>query len=116
MIMVKELVTDLSVPYNLNQPKQVDKKTGKTKRTKKKGQEKQEEPKPRDPLQSYIQISVEKFLFTKIYEPLFQMYTCKYSTQNDLFLERSYNIKILKQEDVMRNLDIKERYIFGESL
>lgn len=44
------------------------------------------------------------------------MYTHKYESQDNLFLEKSYNIKVLKQEDVMRNLDIKERYIFSESL
>ena len=44
------------------------------------------------------------------------MYTYKFEAQDNTFLEWSYNIKILKQEDVMRNLDIKERFIFSESL
>ena len=44
------------------------------------------------------------------------MYQYKYEEQDTLFIEKSYNIKMLKQEDVMKNLEIKQKFIFAESL
>lgn len=77
---------------------------------------KEEEKQQADPLLGYVQISVEKYLFTKVFERLFAMYQYKFEEADTLFIEKSYYIKQLKQEDVMKNLDIKDKFIFAESL
>ena len=94
MSMVREIVQDLTVSYNLNKPKEIQ--TDKWKKKKKASANQEESKAESDPLIGYVQISVEKYLFTKIYECLFKMYTAKFEEKDNLFLEWSYNIKILK--------------------
>lgn len=62
----------------------------------------------------YCRPTVEKYLFTKLYDQLFAMYAFKNETEDELFSERSFKIKSMKPKDVMEYLGINKKFIPDE--
>lgn len=59
--------------------------------------------------------SVEKYVFSKLYDKLFAMYAIKNEEEDRMFQERSGLIKRLKAHDIMRYLGIRDHFIIGDS-
>lgn len=64
---------------------------------------------------SHCRPSVEKYVFSKLYDKLFAMYAIKNEEEDRLFQERSSLIKRMKAHDIMRYLGIKDTFIIGEN-
>ena len=60
--------------------------------------------------------AVERYLFSKLYDRLFAMYIERNEEDDSLFVERSAVLKRMRPEDIMKALDIKEKFIITEGL
>jgi hypothetical protein len=56
----------------------------------------------------YCRPATEKFLFSKLYDKLFSMYAIKNEAKDKLFIEKSYLLKQIKPEIIMRNLEVMD--------
>lgn len=59
--------------------------------------------------------SVEKYIFSKLYDKLFAMYAIKNEEEDHLFVERSSLIKRMPAHDIMIYLGIRKQFILGEN-
>ncbi|CDW77121.1 UNKNOWN [Stylonychia lemnae] len=67
-------------------------------------------------LMPFCRPSVEKYVFSKLYDKLFAMYAIKNEEEDKLFSERSQLIRRQKAHDIMKYLGIKDQFIIGENL
>lgn len=59
----------------------------------------------------YCRGTVEKYVFSKLFEFLFSMYVYRNETEDELFTQRSLRIKQMKPTKVMEYLGINDKFI-----
>ena len=59
----------------------------------------------------YCRGTVEKYIFSKLFESLFEMYAHRYESDDMLFTQRSIQIKAKKPKKVMEYLGINQKFI-----
>ena len=59
----------------------------------------------------YCRSTVEKYIFTKLFEFLFAMYCHKNESEDVLFTQRSLRIKQMRPQQVMQYLGINDKFI-----
>ena len=59
----------------------------------------------------YCRGTVEKYIFSKLFEFLFAMYVHKNEGEDELFTQRSLRIKQMKPAQVMEYLGINQKFI-----
>ena len=57
-------------------------------------------------LLSYCRPSVEKYIFTRLYDRLFAMYIVKYQDKDEKFVQKRASLKHIKGTEMMRKLDV----------
>lgn len=57
----------------------------------------------------YVRPTVEKYLFKKLSDDLFDMYALKNETEDDLFMERSSKIQMMEPQAAMEYLGIRKK-------
>lgn len=62
----------------------------------------------------YCRGTVEKYIFAKLFEFLFPMYTHKFESDDELFTQRSLRIKAMKPAKVMEYLGINSKFIISQ--
>ena len=61
----------------------------------------------------YCRGTVEKYIFSKLYQFLFAMYTHRNETEDELFTQRSLRIKQTRPDKVMQYLGINHKLIIN---
>ena len=62
----------------------------------------------------YCRSTVEKYIFQRLFESLFDLYTHRSEAEDSLFTERSLKIKRMRPGKVMRYLGIDNKFIIGQ--
>lgn len=62
----------------------------------------------------YCRGTVEKYIFSKLFEFLFDMYAHRNETEDNLFTQRSMKIKKMKPAKVMEYLGINDKFIITQ--
>ena len=62
----------------------------------------------------YCRPTVEKYIFQKLFEFLFDMYAHRNETEDNLFTQRSMKIKKMKPAKVMQYLGINDKFIISQ--
>ena len=62
----------------------------------------------------YCRGTVEKYIFSKLFEFLLDMYAHRNETEDTLFTERSLKIKQMKPTKVMQYLGINDKFIISK--
>lgn len=66
-------------------------------------------------LMPFCRPSVEKYIFSKLYDKLFTMYLIKNESEDTLFQNRQAQIRSFKPEDIMEYLGINKKFILVKS-
>lgn len=66
-------------------------------------------------LMPFCRPSVEKYIFSKLYDKLFTMYLIKNENEDTLFQNRQAQIRVFKPEDIMEYLGINKKFILVKS-
>ena len=61
----------------------------------------------------YCRPTVERYLFSRLFEQLFALYTHKNETDDELFMDRSLRIKQMRPAKVMEYLGINKKFIIN---
>lgn len=62
----------------------------------------------------YCRGTVEKYIFSKLFDFLFEMYAHRNEAEDDLFTQRSLRIKQMKPAKVMEYLGINNKFIINQ--
>ena len=62
----------------------------------------------------YCRSTVEKYIFSKLFESLLDMYAHRNETEDTLFTQRSLKIKKMRPTKVMQYLGINDKFIIGQ--
>jgi len=62
----------------------------------------------------YCRGTVEKYIFSKLFDSLLEMYTHRNEAEDNLFTQRSLRIKQMKPASVMEYLGINDKFIINQ--
>jgi len=62
----------------------------------------------------YCRPTVEKYIYSKLFESLLDMYAHRNETEDNLFTQRSMKIKKMKPTKVMQYLGINDKFIISQ--